>query len=179
MNIFYVDKCPIKAAQSLVDRHCVKMILESVQLLSTAHRILDGEEYISKSKNGRNVKRWKLFDNRENIIFSATHINHPSAVWCRSSIENYNWLVEHTFALLNEYTYRYEKTHKCSGEIIYILKSPPLNLQKWDWTDPPCAMADEYKISNDSLTNYRYYYKVGKKHLHKYTKRQPPKWLME
>jgi hypothetical protein len=179
VNIFYVDKDAAIAAQCLVNRHVVKMIVESFQLLSTAHRLLDGEQYAGKSKTGRNAKRWRLPDARDSVIYTATHINHPSAVWCRESVENYNWLVDHTFALMEEYTYRYGKIHKCSGELSYMLQSPPMNLKNWDWTDPPSAMADEYKISNDALTNYRHYYKVGKAHLHNYTKRQPPEWLME
>jgi len=102
LNIFFVDSDPVVAAQSLVDKHVVKMILESAQLLSTAHRLLDGEEFEGKTKTGRKAKRWKLHDARENVIYSATHINHPSAVWCRQSVENYNWLVDHFFALMLE-----------------------------------------------------------------------------
>jgi hypothetical protein len=43
MNIFYLDKDPIKAAEYSCDKHVVKMILESAQMLCTAHRVLDGE----------------------------------------------------------------------------------------------------------------------------------------
>lgn len=179
MNIFYVDTCPVIAAQSLVDKHCVKMILESAQLLSTAHRILDGTETMGKSASGRNAKRWVLPDAREHVLYSATHINHPSAVWCRQSVMNYNWLADHMFALLNEYTYRYNKQHKCEGELSYMLQSPPLNLKEYEMTVMPSAMADEYKISDDPIINYRNYYKVGKSRMHKWTNRQPPAWINE
>jgi hypothetical protein len=179
VNIFYLSTDAAEAAQWMVDKHVVKMILESAQLLSTAHRILDGLEVSGKSKTGRNVKRWVLNDGRESIIYTATHVNHPSAVWCRQSIENYNWLVEHFHALGQEYTYRYGKTHKCfQSDLAYMLSSPPNNLKNYEWTKMPSAMADEYKISDDPLTNYRNYYKVGKSHLHAYTKRQPPEWIM-
>jgi hypothetical protein len=177
MNIFYVDTCPVRAAQSLVDKHCVKMILESAQLLSTAHRIIDGVETQGKSATGRNVKRWTLADAREPVLYSATHINHPSAVWCRKSVENYNWLADHMFALLNEYTHRYNKHHKVEGDLSYMLQSPPHNLKEYDMTTMPSAMADEYKISDDPLVNYRNYYKVGKIRMHKWTNRQPPEWI--
>ena len=177
MNIFYVDHDPVQAAEWMVDKHVVKMILESAQLLSTAHRILDGCEVEGKSKTGRKAKRWILPDAREGIIYTATHINHPSAVWCRESIENYNWLVDHMYALMREYTHRYGKTHKCYGEISYMLQSPPKNLKDWDWTPMPSCMADEYIISDDPLTNYRNYYKIGKSSLHKWTNRQPPEWI--
>jgi hypothetical protein len=177
LNIFFVDSDPVVAAQSLVDKHVVKMILESAQLLSTAHRLLDGEEFEGKTKTGRKAKRWKLHDARENVIYSATHINHPSAVWCRQSVENYNWLVDHFFALMLEYNYRYNKQHKCYGELSYMLSSPPKNLQNYDWTEMPSCMADEYKISTDPIENYRNYYIRGKSHIHKWTNREQPDWI--
>ena len=92
MNIFYLDNDPKVCAQMHLDKHVVKMILEYCQLLSTAHRVLDGTEVMGKSKTGRNVKRWILPDKREEIVYSATHINHPSAVWARQSAMNYYWL---------------------------------------------------------------------------------------
>ena len=49
MNIFVLDKNPIKAAQQHCDKHVVKMILESAQMLSTAHRILDGKLEMRRS----------------------------------------------------------------------------------------------------------------------------------
>jgi hypothetical protein len=179
INIFYIDHDPVQAAEWMVDKHCVKMILESAQLLSTAHRILDGREIEGKSKTGRKARRWVLDDARESVLYAATHINHPSAIWCRQSIENYNWLVDHFFALMAEYTYRYNKEHKCYGELSYMLQSPPLNLKKYDWTPMPSAMADEYKISNDPLINYRNYYKIGKVNMHSWKNRQPPEWIYE
>lgn len=177
MNIFYVSHDPVEAAEWMVDKHVVKMILESAQLLSTAHRVLDGIEIEGKTQTGRKAKRWILPDAREGVIYMATHINHPSAVWCRTSIENYNWLVDHMFALMREYTHRYGKTHKCYGEISYMLQSPPKNLKDWEWTPMPSCMAEEYIISDDPLTNYRNYYRIGKLNLHKWTNRQPPRWI--
>lgn len=176
MNIFYIDADPVQAARWMVDKHVVKMILESAQLLSTAHRILDGEEFVIKEP--RKKKVWRLNDAREPIIYQATHVNHPSAVWCRQSVENYNWLVDHFFALMAEYTYRYEKEHKCFGELSYQLQSPPKNLKDWDWTDMPSCMDDQYKIGNDPIQNYRNYYKVGKINLHKWTNREAPQWIL-
>lgn len=184
MNIFFVETDPVKAAESLVDKHVVKMILESAQLLSTAHRVLDGQEkIIEKYVNGslppryRKKKIWILPDARESVMYQATHINHPSAIWCRQSVENYLWLVEHFFGLMNEYMHRYKRVHKCNGEISYMLQSPPKNLKDWDWTPMPSCMAEEYIISEDPLTNYRNYYREGKKNLHKWTNRIQPEWL--
>lgn len=178
MNIFYVDESPIEAAQALVDKHVVKMILESAQLLSTAHRLLDGEEIEGRSKTGRKARRWILSDAREDVLYQATHINHPSAVWCRESIENYNWLVDHFYELGFEYTYRYGKIHKCfQGDFAYMLQSPPKNLKEYYWTTMPSCMAPEYIISETPLTNYRNYYRMGKSNLHKWTRREKPEWI--
>ena len=180
MNIFYIDQDPKVCAEQMVDKHVVKMILETAQLLSTAHRILDGVEYVGQSPSGRKAKRWRLSDDRETTLYSATHINHPSAVWCRQSLANYDWLYRHFIALLKEYTYRYGKTHKCDAMAsgIFGLGIPPKNIPRVSFTPVWEAMAPEYIISNDSVTNYRNYYKSGKTHLHKWTKRQPPEWLV-
>ena len=69
MNIFYLDRDPKIAAQYHLDKHVVKMIVEYAQLMSTAHRLLDGAQYIDKSKNNRNIKRWKLDDEREQKLY--------------------------------------------------------------------------------------------------------------
>jgi hypothetical protein len=140
--------------------------------------VLDGREVVGKSKTGRNAKRWILDDARDTVLYQATHINHPSAVWARKSIENYNWLAEHLFALGEEYTYRYGKTHKCFGELSYQLQSPPKNLTNYDMTTMPSAMAPEYVVSEDPIVNYRNYYKIGKARMHSWKNRQPPEWII-
>lgn len=175
MNIFYIDTDPYRAAEQMVDSHVVKMILESAQLLSTAHRIIDGIEYIGKSKSGRKVKRWRLSDTRDIILYSATHVNHPSAVWCRESNNNYNWLYCHFLGLLAEYTYRYGKAHKCES-MIRFLSVPPDNIPIKHFTHPTPAMPEEY-ICQTSLESYRTYYRLAKVHLHKWKNRQRPEWM--
>ena len=113
MNIFYLDRDVTKCAEYHNDKHVVKMILEYAQLLSTAHRVLDGKEYIDAS-SGRKIKRWRLEDTSlEGCLYKATHVNHPSAVWVRQSNNNYNWLVCLFQSLLSEYTHRYGKIHSC------------------------------------------------------------------
>lgn len=175
MNIFYLSDDPIQCAEWMVDRHVVKMILETAQLLSTAHRVLDGEQYVDK-QSGRSIKRWALNDNREQTLYKATHVNHPSAVWVREAVENYNWLFDHFIALNNEYTYRFEKIH-LSKQLGVILSSPPLNLKDWDMTPMCSAMDTKYLVSKNPIDNYRNYYKMGKTHLHKWTKRSKPEWI--
>lgn len=176
INIFYIHTDPVIAAQELVDRHVVKMILESCQLLSTAHRILDGEEYAALSPAGRKVKRWRLPDSREDVLYSATHINHPSAVWVRQSYKNYLWLYNHLEEMIREYLYRYGKRHKCCSLLDHLCVIPN-NIPRVPFSPPPPAMDAKYIISEDAVENYRNYYREGKKHLHGWKKRQVPNWI--
>ena len=176
MNIFYLDEDPRQCAEWMVDKHVVKMILETAQLLSTAHRLLDGTESIDTS-SGRKKKVYKLPDDRDAVLYSATHANHPSAVWARQSVENYNWLVDHLFALSEEYTYRYGKTHLTITKLGIPIASPPLNLKEWDMTPMPSCMDEQYKIGEDPIANYRNYYKYGKASMHSWKKREAPDWI--
>lgn len=160
----------------MVDRHVVKMILETCQILSTAHRILDGYEIPAKTNSGRNTIRYALPDGRNDVLYHATHINHPSCVWARQSVGNYQWLHDHLMALLNEYTYRYGKVHKCMDVAVALYRLPD-NLKLGEFTDPTPAMDQKYIIPNNSLKSYRKYYSEGKTHLHKWTKRNPPEWM--
>ena len=153
------------------------MILEYCQLLSTAHRYLDGVEVIGKSKTGRNAKRWKLNDERDTILYSATHINHPSAVWCRKNAANYEWLHKLLVALCKEYTYRYGKVHKCEREgLVAQLARLPDTITSAPFTQPTPAMPDEVKIAGDSVASYRNYYINNKTHLANWKNREVPSW---
>jgi hypothetical protein len=152
------------------------MILETAQLLSTAHRLLDGTESIDTS-SGRKKRVYALPDERDAVLYSATHANHPSAVWARQSVENYNWLVDHLFALSDEYTYRYGKTHLTITKLGVAIASPPLNLKEWDMTPMPSCMDEQYKIGEDPIANYRNYYKYGKASMHSWKKREVPEWI--
>lgn len=156
MNIFFVDNDPIIAAQSLVDKHVVKMILESAQLMSTVQRL-----------NGNNNDK----------LYKLTHKNHPCTKWLNESIENYNWLYQHYIALCNEYTYRYNKVHK-SESLKYILKEAPKQIKNIAFTDPPFVMPDNYVIDKNFILSYRNYYNEHKQNLFKWTKRIPPNWII-
>jgi hypothetical protein len=176
LNIFYLDKDPRKAAEMHCDKHVVKMIVESAQLLSTAHRILDGDQTLGKTQTGRNVKRWILNDSRESLLYKASHINHPSAVWARSNIDHYRYLFELYAFLIEEYGYRYRKDHK-SAELVPILINAPERIDfEAPWIDPPQAMPEECKIPGDTVAAYRKYYADYKKRFAKWTKRNPPSW---
>lgn len=175
MNIFYLDKNPKVAAEMHNNKHVVKMILETAQLLSTAHRVLDGEQYIDAS-SGRRIKRWKLNDYRELKMYKATHINHPSAIWVRQSKQNYNYLANMFYHLCKEYTYRYGKQHKCESMLDNLLEFPK-NISDTAFTEPPQAMPEYCKIPGDSVQAYRTYYILEKSNMLQYTRRNKPEWL--
>lgn len=162
-----------------VDKHVVKMILEYSQLLSTAHRVLDGKEYIDSS-SGRRIKRWKL-DNSfagEQILYKATHINHPSAIWARESKANYQWLANLLVELCREYTHRYGKVHKCeeSGLVKWLVNCVPENIPNKPFTQPTPAMPEQYKVKGDSVKSYRNYYIGDKQRMASWKSRQVPEW---
>jgi|694.fasta_scaffold10381_28 hypothetical protein len=178
MNIFYVDSNAEVAARNMVDRHVVKMILETAQLLSTAHRVIDGEEYVGQSQSGRKAKRWRLSGNADAIMYAATHINHPSAVWVRENSANYAWLYDHLLALGREYTYRYGRTHLTIDKLKDILKDAPENIEQSNvMTKMPSCMDKQYIVSLDPIINYRNYYNYGKTDLLRWSNRPPPQWI--
>ena len=160
------------------DKHCVKMILEYAQLLSTAHRILDGTVSTGLTKTGRKKTVYALADHRDSILYSATHVNHPSATWVRQSKENYIWLAKLLAALCEEYTYRYGKTHKVvrDGLCYALLNIVPSNIPDKPFTEPTPAMPDDVKIVGSSIASYRNYYIKNKTHLAKWKNRQIPDW---
>lgn len=140
MNIFYVHDDPKVSATMLCDKHCVKMILESAQMLSTAHRLLDDSDA---------------------PVYKATHKNHPSAIWVRQSHQHYEWLLDHALALCEEYTRRYGRTHKTEAMLRTYLIEPPRHIPAKCFLEPPQCMPDIYKRST-AVEAYRAYY-IGDK----------------
>jgi len=152
MNIFYLDKEPKLCAQYHVDKHVVKMILETAQLLSTTHWVLGGEG-----------------------PYKQTHKNHPSAIWARSNKSNYTWLCELGMELCKEYTHRYGKTHKTQQHIEWLSTNIP-NIPDGKFTQPTLAMPEQYK-SEDHIKSYQLYYVKDKSHLHSWKNRETPEFI--
>ena len=151
MNLFYLDTKPTTCAKLHCDKHVVKMIIEYAQLMSTAHRMLDGVEYMDKTKNGRNIRRWRLDGAyKEAMIYKASHINHPTAIWTRQSKGNYEYLYRLFCALCDEYTHRYGKVHKTDELLRDILVDTPDNLPDGRFTAPPPAK-DTLGVSRNIL----------------------------
>ena len=91
MNIFILDHNPKIAAQSQCDKHVVKMIVESAQMLSTAHRMLDGVETKRPSVSGKTMIKYYELENPEMelMLYKAVHHKHPCTVWTMESVYNY------------------------------------------------------------------------------------------
>ena len=160
MNIFYLHKDPVKAAQYQYNKHVVKMILESAQMLCTAHRVLDGDE-----------KADELF------MYKRAHVNHPSTIWVRDNVYNYWWLYRLFEALCDEYTYRYEKGHMTDLKLRETLRTPPKNIPiNKKFYQPPQCMPDEYK-GEDSVEAYQKYYMGEKSSFSVWKKRPTPEWF--
>ena len=176
MNIFYLHEDLIQNAKWHIDKHIVKMPIEYAQLMSTAHRLLDGEMYLGKTAIGRNIKRWKLHDEREDILYKASHINHPSAIWVRESIENYFQMYKLYMAVLSEFTNRYGKIHGSSKPSIALIR-PPSNIPMVKGTQLPQCMPEMCKVKDNPILAYRNYYIVEKNSFASWKNREIPEWF--
>jgi hypothetical protein len=164
MNIFILDRNPVLAAKMQCDKHVVKMVLESGQMLSTAHRLLDGDDCIAPDK-----------------LYKVAHAKHPCTIWTMESNNNYNWHYVHFCALCEEYKYRYGKTHMTDTKLRDVLKTPPKNIPVGYLTKHPLAMKSnpECMHPNDPVRSYREYYKTKEKNFKMvWTKRETPNWFL-
>lgn len=151
MNIFVLDYDTRKCAEYHVNKHVVKMITESAQLLSTAVRV-----------SGIDAG------------YKITHLNHPCSIWCRESLSNWRWLKQLTDSLCEEYCFRYDRfSHKAHDMATSLPepKIPDLGLTKF-----ALAMPEQYQ-TDCAIESYRNYYRFDKYHLHEWGKREKPDWL--
>jgi len=181
MNLFILDTNPTLSAQLQCDKHVVKMIVESGQMLSTAHRMLDGSMDRRPSKSGKTMsKYWALPDAREAVLYKAVHVGHPCTVWTMISDQNYMWHYNHFIALCDEYRYRYGKVHKTDEILRYILRDAPKNIRKGDLTIWPLAMKSnpECMFPKDPVKSYRLFYQTKQdRFAMNWTKRCIPEWF--
>lgn len=171
MNIFYLSHKPSRCARWHCDKHVVKMILESTQLLYTAHWVVEGDPDLSRAPRRNTGERGYM---------SIKNRKHPSALWTYESLEHYMWLCQMAAFLCEEYKHRFgeHKEHSCQKHIEWLTANPPPHLESNGWVQPPQAMPDEYKKSN-SVTAYRQYYLGGKTKLLLYTRRNTPHWIVQ
>lgn len=182
MNIFYLDAAPVKAAQMQCDKHIVKMPLESGQMLSTAHRMLDGNEQLLPSKSGKRMVKAYVHPNpaMDAALYKAVHHNHPSTVWTREAYDNYMWHYEHFVALCDEFTYRYGKVHMTDTKLRDMLSAPPSNIKPGS-TTIRLAMGNEPQciVEGEPVKSYRNYYQTKQSRFKMtWSKRQTPEWFL-
>ena len=161
MNIFILSGDPTEAAVAQINKHIVKIPLETAQMLCAAYP--DGI-----------------------APYKKTHYNHPCTVWARTCIENFNWLVEHGIALCQDYTHRYGRRHKCQDVIEWCRDNPPELYTLGGKTAFAVAIADDQicrLVPNfDSLSvvdMYRMYYLYDKSRIAQWTNREPPIWWVD
>jgi len=147
MNIFFLHKDPSRAAKAQCDKHVVKMVLETTQMLSTAAR-----------RQGHDVG------------YQSAYPKHPMTIWVGDTRDNFCWTLQHAIELSKEYTVRYSKLHASQKVIDNIHEYYP-NISFDNITEPPQCMPDEFKC-DDYVRAYRNYYihKIGEW-------KRPPKWF--
>lgn len=185
MNIFYLHDDASIAAQMMCDKHIPKMIVEAAQMLSTAHRMLDGTETRKPSKSGKRMVKYYSYPDSylENVIYKAVHFNHPSTVWTRESDKNYMWHYNHFIALGEEFEMRFGKLHKTILLLKDILSKIPKNIPKTNTITPIRLAMKAYPeciVENDGVQSYRNFYLADKREFAKWEKgRQAPTWWTE
>ena len=155
MNIFFLDYDTKKCAEYHCDKHVVKMILETAQLLCGVHHLTPQVT--------------------PQVPYKLSHKNHPCAIWTRESLSNYLYLCDLGLELCKEYTYRYGKRHKSQDVIEWCLCNKPM-IVDLGFTTPPMAMPDEYKVM-DVVESYRNYYIGAKKDFCVWKNRDVPEWF--
>lgn len=150
MNIFVLDKNPIRAAKMACDKHVVKMILESAQMLCSVQP-------------------------EGTAPYKRSFYNHPCTKWVRTSDANYDWLIEHGLALCREYTCRYLKHHKSEKVIKWCDENRP-QLPYIGLTPHPTCMPDRYKVEC-AIESYRNYYNGEKAYFAKWKNVDTPTWF--
>lgn len=185
MNIFFVDSDPTTSARNLNDKHVVKMIVETGQLLSNCFGL---HSEIRESK----------------FLYKRTHTYHPASIWTAASIENTNWLISHFFALNSEYSFRFRKEHSSLYKLLPAIRkfqelfpgqATPnhfLNLTgRVDFLGiPDSELATKFILTRDlnrrapggtfaSIANYRLYYCTKKFEIGQWSEKRMPLWYKE
>lgn len=156
MNIFVLDEDPAKAAEYHCDRHVVKMVLESAQMLCNCHRV---------------------YGTVHPLMYRATHLVHTCTLWTVTSQANYYWLYRLFGALNNQYRLRFHTVdHKSFADLHCLLSSAPSKQPDLGLTPFAQAMPDHLKQA-DAVAAYRDYYRKEKAHLHKWTGVKVPEWI--
>lgn len=165
MNLFILSLCFRECAEWMFDKHISKMIIEAVQMLSTAKHILDP------------------FEVDEGIIYRISHKNHPVSIWIRTSLENYLWTLDMMEAMHDEWRYRYgyndDKYHTSYiiGQYLRTYAPPADKFPMRGLTPFAQAMPIEYKDSDAVIAYRKYYQSPDKQKIASWKKRGKPEWF--
>jgi hypothetical protein len=151
MNIFKLDESPVVSAKYACDKHVVKMILESAQMLCSVQP-------------------------EGTAPYKRSFYNHPCTKWVRESARNYEWLLLHAYALCDEYTRRYDKVHKSQQVIEWCDNNRP-ELPNVEMTKQPTCMPD-YCKTESVVGSYRKYYINEKVKFAKWKDGNIPSWFI-
>lgn len=155
MNVFAVDRDPVRAARALCDRHVVKMTVETAQILCTAARARFGQE----------------------APYRATHANHPCVKWAAAARGNWDWLVRHGLALADEYERRFGRAHPSRAVIARMASLGPPRSAGRRRRPFAQAMPEQYR-ERDAVAAYRRYYVTEKAWFATWTPpSRPPRWF--
>jgi hypothetical protein len=160
MNLFILSLIHAECAEYMIDKHIHKILLEAVQMLCTAIRILQPD---------------KLHEG----IYKIAHKNHPVSIWCRTSRENFIWTLDLIDALHQEWQFRHShsKIHKSYIIAQQLKKNIPLTgYPTVGLTKFALAMPDQYK-TNDPVQSYRNYYRGDKARMASWKRRPKPLWF--
>lgn len=135
MNIFATDNCPIISAYNLPHIHVISQVKEAMQMLSTAHRILD--------------------NNQDDRLSKITHPNNRFNLWTRACVDNYMWLYLHAKALAEVYESRTGEVHAGVEKRLELLSKPPVSIPDWTFVYQDFQMSDNDKeyLSSDGCVH--------------------------
>ena len=186
MNIFALSKCPTESAQQMIDKHVIKMPTETCQMLHTNILCM---QYVQEHGKEPQLKDLKAFHQEiGSELMKPAMLNHPSTIWARQSLDNFDWLLYHGVSLCGEYTHRYEKEHGTQKRIVdcglYREFIENHNYPLDELTPVSIAMDDMYRIENTFddewdfvIESYRHYYLEGKWRFAEWRKDRRPEWF--
>jgi hypothetical protein len=146
MNLFILSLIQKEIAESMMDKHVSKILLEAVQMLCSARRIVEPDDDVINER-----------------IYRLAHKNHPVTIWCRKSRANFVWALDLAEELHNEWRFRYghpeTKIHQSYRVAMFLRENIPREdaFEEVGLTPFALAMPDKYK-SDDPVLSYRNYY---------------------
>jgi hypothetical protein len=164
MNLFILDFQPEQAARYYNDSHVRKIILEAVEMMGYAY-----------DQGNFKPLPW--------LSVNSRYVNHPMSIWVRTSLQNFDWTLQHTYGLLDEFAHRQKDNHQHAyrKHVDWIALNLPLknliNIGQTDW--PRCfgQFRERVGVTDNPVHDYRRYYMIAKQEMAKWTRRPTPEWF--